>query len=156
MPQPAPDTPYAILKRCPAGPRRSFAVWAWADTASAVDNAACSSDVRLPGVNILMVGMQESTRLADTVAQSPDTLRADCRAPADFCALQYTAEIFDGDCRHDSLPRASMTRMISWESKRRQAGILPTEPSKRYITWDSAWSAQHHCSVCTCVKTPLR
>ena len=131
MPQPAPDTPYAILKRCPAGPRRSFAVWAWADTASAVDDAACSSGVRLPGVNMLMVGMQESTRLADTVAQSPDTLRADCRAPADFCALQYTAYIFDGACRHDSLPRASMTGITTWESKRPLAGILSAKPSKR-------------------------
>lgn len=39
-----------------------------------------------------MLGMQESTRLADTVAQSPDTLRADCRAPADFCMMQLHSE----------------------------------------------------------------
>ena len=82
-------------------------MWAWADTAWAADDAACSAGWQLPGVNMLMLGMQESTRLADTVAQSPDTLRADCRAPADFCALQYTAYIYVGDCRHDSLPRAS-------------------------------------------------
>ena len=113
MPQPAPDIPYAILKRCPAGPRRNLAVWAWADTASAVNNAACSSGLQLPGVNMLMLGMQESTRLADTVAQSPDTLRADCRAPADFCMLQCTAYIRNGGCRHDSLPSAFITGMIS-------------------------------------------